>query len=414
MKIHNLKLTNFRKFDNLNVEFSKSNISIIIGINGTGKTSILDALSYIIDSAVWHSSGLPIISTLKNNIKIGCDIASIKSKGVDNENREFDFEKDIKFYDSLSSDTNSGLNLNTNHQNGLPVFRYFRDFRMFGNNIKTDIKDERFHAYLGWDSITVHFKQFSDWYMELINLENQEKINKGDINYEIPINSYVKKSFNLFLNKLNSTIDEIVIRQDEHSNKRNLFLKKGHEYLSFEHLSAGEKSAITMFLDITYRASMLNPKFETLEKCKGIILIDEIDLHLHPRLQSSILPALQAVFPNLQFIVTTHSPHIINQFHSDNLIILRDDKIVDNYEMMDSYGKDVNTILEEIMEWSPRPKEISELFSEIRDLINDDQNNIELINQKILDLKQKIGSIDEEMTELETLLAFKELNETHN
>jgi predicted ATP-binding protein involved in virulence len=415
MKIQEIELNNFRKFENLKVKFSESNVSIIIGVNGTGKTTILDAVTYFINASLPRFSfrHFQDIYPEFQDVKIGKNSAKITFKWADN----FERVKDDYLTIDLKGDDPLTIHGDIfNVTDGLPVFRHFKDFRIFNESRKetSEIQDEKFISYINCFDKLINYEAIIAWYMELINLENQEKINRDDTKFELPIATYVRKSFNVFLNTLDSSIDEIAIRKDEYSNKRNLFLKKDGEYLAFENLSAGEKNVLAMFLDITYRASKANPDFENLANCVGIVLIDEIEMHLHPRLQSSFLPALQAVFPNIQFIVTTHSPHTINQYNTSDLIILKDDKIIDHDQLVNSYGRDVNTILEELMEWTARPKEISKLFDEVRTMIEDENAEIESINQKINIIKEKIGNLDEELTELETLVAFKEINETHS
>ena len=92
----------------------------------------------------------------------------------------------------------------------------------------------------------------------------------------------------------------------------------------FNYLSDGYRNMVAMVADIAHRASRLNPHFdsESAKKTQGIVLIDEIDLHLHPKWQRRVVDDLQEAFPNIQFVATTHSPFIIQSLKAVRLLIL--------------------------------------------------------------------------------------------
>ena len=96
------------------------------------------------------------------------------------------------------------------------------------------------------------------------------------------------------------------------------------QILPFRMLSDGVRNMLAMVADIAYRAAVLNPHLEkeAAQKTPGIVLIDEIDLHLHPKWQQRVVEDLQRTFPSIQFIATTHSPFIIQSLYSGKLINL--------------------------------------------------------------------------------------------
>ena len=119
--------------------------------------------------------------------------------------------------------------------------------------------------------------------------------------------------------------------------------------------------------------SILNPQLgiDVINKTDGVILIDEVDLHLHPAWQHRVLGDLREIFPRVQFVVTTHAPAVVSSAKSENLVILK------NYEIEDTaaeiYGNDVNSILKDIMGVSDRNPAIAELFTRFYSLLNDGQ-----------------------------------------
>jgi predicted ATP-binding protein involved in virulence len=92
----------------------------------------------------------------------------------------------------------------------------------------------------------------------------------------------------------------------------------------FEHLSDGQRTMLGLFCDMVRRAAILNPHLgaEASSKTSGVVLIDELDLHLHPKWQRRIIENLRSTFPKIQFICTTHSPFLIQSLRVGKLIQL--------------------------------------------------------------------------------------------
>jgi predicted ATP-binding protein involved in virulence len=101
----------------------------------------------------------------------------------------------------------------------------------------------------------------------------------------------------------------------------------GHQQLPFRMLSDGVRNMLAMVADIAYRAAVLNPHLgeRAAEQTPGIVLIDEIDLHLHPKWQRRVVDDLRTTFPQVQFVATTHSPFIIQSLRPGELINLEEE-----------------------------------------------------------------------------------------
>ena len=176
-------------------------------------------------------------------------------------------------------------------------------------------------------------------------------------------------------------------------NLRLTITKNGHK-LNILQLSQGEKSLIALLLDITRRMMVLNPHIENPLKSPGIIIIDELDLHLHPRWQRSIVSNFEYIFPNCQFIVSTHSPQVISEVRHGQVIILdtNDDGIVYGYNPKQSYGLTSNEILNELMSENETQLKRS---SDVEYQIN---NIFDLIEEgKIEDAKEQISYLEESL-----------------
>ena len=199
-----------------------------------------------------------------------------------------------------------------------------------------------------------------------------------------------------------------------------LMYSNNKEDLPIRILSSGFRTLIGMVFDISYRMAILNPNLRNsiVDETPGIVLIDEIDMHLHPKWQWKISAALKETFPKVQFITTTHSPIVLSSCKNDRIILLDNDKnnnLEIEYEESKK-GWQINDVLEKIMETSNRApetegmlnrlsflakkkisktieeKELGEyycLLSEIKSLLPEDDVAIE--EAALLSIKELIG-----------------------
>lgn len=133
-------------------------------------------------------------------------------------------------------------------------------------------------------------------------------------------------------------------------------------------LSDGEKSLIAITTDIAQRLAILNPnESDPVKTGKGVVLLDEIDLHLHPSWQRHIAIHLPKVFPGLQFIATTHSPQVIGETEPGRAILLHAGGKVDYLD--ESLGRDSGWILRHVMATPERNEDLQNGMNEIDALI---------------------------------------------
>jgi predicted ATP-binding protein involved in virulence len=157
--------------------------------------------------------------------------------------------------------------------------------------------------------------------------------------------------------------------------------------LMVDTLSDGIRNMMGLVADIAHRAARLNPQFgeRAALGTPGIVLIDEVDMHLHPAWQQLVLGALQQAFPLVQFIVTTHSPQVLTTVKAENIRIFADGAV--HSATPGTYGAEAQRILESIFEVSPRPKnEISEALDEYLRLVDARQWN----GPRALELRRRL------------------------
>ena len=131
------------------------------------------------------------------------------------------------------------------------------------------------------------------------------------------------------------------------------------ETIPVNYLSAGYQSLLWMVMDMAFRMAVLNPGKKSLNQCEGIVLIDEVDMHLHPKWQWKIIEALKTSFPKIQFILATHSPIIISS--SKDATLLEIDQEQEISELSDAYAYSVSDVLTYRQGSSEIPDELKEL-----------------------------------------------------
>lgn len=173
--------------------------------------------------------------------------------------------------------------------------------------------------------------------------------------------------------------------------------------MSINQLSSGEKSLLVLVADLARRLAMANPTQQNPLQCSAVVLIDEIDLHLHPSWQRMIIPKLMEIFSNCQFIITTHSPQILSSIEAGK--VWR----IENFELEaenNTYGQTSNAILADILGDRERPEEIQGKFREIYQAI--DNNDFAKAKDKLSQLEDAIGIDETGIVEAKTHLTFIE------
>ena len=181
-----------------------------------------------------------------------------------------------------------------------------------------------------------------------------------------------------------------------------LQIDRGTATLPIRQLSDGERGVLAMVLDLTRRLAQANPEMnDPAAEAEAVVLIDEIELHLHPEWQRRIVRDLTETFPRCQFIATTHSPQLIGEVEHDRIHIVADGDV---YSPTYSFGVDSSRVLEEIMGTDPRTRKVKDLLSEIPRTIGDD--SYDDVRALLADLAKHLGEDDPEVTRIRTLLDF--------
>ena len=179
-------------------------------------------------------------------------------------------------------------------------------------------------------------------------------------------------------------------------------------------LSDGYRRLVSIVVDIAFRCALLNSlKYgdEAARLTKGTVIIDEIDLHLHPSLQSVVLKALHKTFPKIQFIVSTHAPMVMSgvESHEDNCVIYMDyDQDTKNYTAVrvNTYGMDLSTLAETVLNVPSRNPEVKQDLDLLADLV--DNEEYEKAKVFLGKLKERFGDTLPELSGFDTQITIEE------
>jgi predicted ATP-binding protein involved in virulence len=190
----------------------------------------------------------------------------------------------------------------------------------------------------------------------------------------------------------------------EGDDKPRLVVDKLGTKLDLSQLSDGERGILAVLMDLTRRLSQANPNLENPARdgC-AVVLIDELDLHMHPRWQREIVSRLTETFPKCQFVATTHSPTIISEVQPESLLLLRQDgEYVIPESCGQAYGLDVNYVMEHIMGTASRPAPATDAINSIEDAL--ESGELEVARRRVVELRTLLHGDDAVVVGLEATI----------
>jgi predicted ATP-binding protein involved in virulence len=190
-----------------------------------------------------------------------------------------------------------------------------------------------------------------------------------------------------------------------HGDTPQLVIDRGRTTLPVRRLSDGERGTLALVLDLTRRLAQANPAVaDPAADAGAVVLIDEIDLHLHPKWQRQIIHNLQAAFPRCQFIATTHSPQVIGEVEHDRIQIISDGQV---HSPTHSYGVDSSRVLEEVMDSPSRAPDAQQLITDVAQAIGKEEFDVA---RRLVDELEALAKNpnDAEVLRLRTLIDFSE------
>lgn len=344
MKVKEIKIQNFRALVDERYEF-KEQFTVLIGDNGAGKTSILDALAFALGT-IFLGIGEVKTYSLKQSDK--------RLKIVSPSSQEVQLPLRIELNHSVHNQNYSWARVAYKPAGGSTSYKEANELISHIREIASAVRigeeiDLPIIAYYGLGRLADDLferktsKRSGSRFEGYKNSLDPRAMEHKALEWMFDIQSSVLQQFKEseaeydkgLLSAFTETLQELIPDWKDvqyHLKQRDVIGKFGEDdwqYLSM--LSSGYKAIAKLAMDISYRAVILNPhlKENAVRETSGVVLIDELDMHLHPNWQKQVVNNLKRAFPRIQFIVTTHSPFIVQSLKAEEVIRL-DGEIVSN------------------------------------------------------------------------------------
>jgi predicted ATP-binding protein involved in virulence len=446
VKIERLILENFRGVTKTLELPLEPDLTVLAGINGSGKSTVLDALAILLSWIIARTrraggSGMPIselsinnsagyariraetsvpdnlhwqlVKTKKGHAQPACatelDILSKYAKSIQQQISDTQEHCDIPlfaYYPVNRAVLDIPLRIRQSHEFGLleawdeslagaANFRYFFEWFRNREDLENEIRILSVHRENQLTPNSISYFRGRPWWQEWMRGENSTRAGVSDVQLDA-----VRNALRSFL----PNFAEFSVRR----NPLRMIVKKKGKEIRIDQLADGEKCLIALVGDLARRLAIANPKRENPLEGEGIVLIDEIDLHLHPAWQRKILANLQRTFPGCQFVVSTHSPQVLGEAEARQIRLLAQDEGQGFSYSIPTQAKGLNSneILDELMrpdsQTLTRNLETQEKLDRLFELV--DQDDFTAAKALIAELKQQLHGDIPEIVRAESLI----------
>jgi len=433
MRIDKLRLRNFRCFSDIEIELNQ-NLTVLVAENGQGKSALLDAIRIALwpfvssfdlarSSFTDPGTGIAISDVrlvrladggmarqLPSEVSTTGDFGSgTRSTWVRFREREARATKtkdggDTSELKRWATEIQAQIRDGDAPNHELPVFGYYGTGRLWSQKQlrqslkgKDDTRDPNFYirtfAYLNCLDPASSYKHFKEWFIWAFESLREQQIKKmegrsdtKELRAAQDRVRVVQQAIDTFLKPITGwhTLEYSV------SLEKSLILNHDEQgTLDAEQLSDGIRSVLAMVGDIAYRCIKLNPHLgvDAAQKTAGVVMIDEVDMHLHPRWQQVVLGQLHEAFPRVQFIVSTHSPQVLTTVARGFIRVLKTDE---------------NGVSVEVPKFSPLAHESGDALAQIMGTHREPELSLQ---EDIRAFEQLVRSGEETSSEAQTLRA---------
>lgn len=406
IRVARIRFENYRLFRDVEVDFAFP-LTVLVGVNGRGKTSILSALanhlSWLVAKTLKEKGAGSRMTALdiSNNSQVHAARVSVWFEVGDIDTKISDtlratlatqspFER-TAVTSNLEDYTRYGDILRlvrglAKYQN-LPLFAFYgveRTCLLRGKvYAKRSVQPEDAFRTALMGTKAAQLVSFADWYVKLSKLAANAE-GEGE-------RERAQQSLDIVCQALREVIPSFDgMRLDQSNGADEIRVTLDANEVLFEQLSDGQRLFVSLIADIAWRLLVLNPQGNEPLHGHGIVLIDEVELHLHPTWQQIVLPGLLQAFPGLQFIVTTHSPQVLTTADGAAIRLLTEDvgeekMVIYRKPSVQTKGRESGDVLADVLGTHPRPNiEEKEWLSRCYDLIESKRTDVEDDIEKLL------------------------------
>lgn len=419
MKMERIQFSNFRCFGDYSIKF-KPSVNLLFGANGSGKTTVLKGLKVVMSS---FFSGFSDVNTRFIGIAIN-DFMSEVDNDMETLERPVSINYDFLGYHNLTVSRSGKKNrtsiagLKSLRDDGRKLYQQLAaaddgsiDLPLFAAFSTEDIHSSRkldrsiFAKYYQPRSFgyyeCLQGDGFFDYWMHrlLVLAEGQKSL--------VEIETISKAIAQALGTNGCNIISGMSIRP---MIKKVYFHYVDGREVESDNLSDGYKRIVNIVANLAIRCHLLNGKTFGQDCCRltsGVVLVDEIDQHLHPELQLKVLNSLHETFPKLQFVVSSHAPLVMSSVKTDeNNQVLHLQYKDEAYRIspISTYGLDASTILELYMGSRSRVAEVGDHLKHLFDLI--DEDHYPEAKEELRNLENKFGDTIPELIQARTMLDF--------
>lgn len=312
--------------------------------------------------------------------------------------------------------------LSLDDANALPLIYFYGVDRYIDDITVKLTSKQHFDQFDGYDNSSASFRHFFAWFRQREDIENEQRMTPSalaELHKHLPEAQFqaitdAQKQFKdnqleAVRQAITNFIPDYSHLQVRRKPRLHMTIDKGNERLEVTQLSQGEKSLLALIGDIARRLAMMNPKLDNPLVGEGIVMIDEVDMHLHPKWQRSLINKLSQTFPNCQFVLTTHSPLVISDSQNILCYMLNDGELTKPGNL---YGQDANQVLMDVMDTDTRNETVQAALGDILDLIQD--GDLQTAQGQLDELTQSVSPNNIELMKARLLLRKMEIRREKN
>lgn len=395
MKITKLDVTNLRGFEHASFELDPS-FTLLVGVNGVGKSSVLEALRISLSRVMpkFTASRATPLPFTDDDMRVGSTSMTVRADflfGDEERNFLMHISREKYLADPEGSVRHGAFAAPEREEmsqpwprlvlsQSQPIALYFGIRRSHPTDAQVRVGQTHGGQAAAYaDALSavraLHLADMASWILA------QEALAE-----ELP-------RLRMHLDALKSAAAQFLptcsgLRAISEDDKPRLLITKGGTELDVRFLSEGERGMLALALDLARRLSQANPGLDDpVRDGVAVVLIDELDMHMHPTWQRQIAGLLTQTFRGCQFVASSHSPQIIGETQPGQLILLKqeDGRIVPQ-QCGQAYGLDTNYVLEQIMETPSRPEPVLAAIDAVEQAL--DEADLELAREKLADLRK--------------------------